>query len=118
MEYRDELESLGVNVTEGLDRVMDDMPLYEMMLGVFVDTVNENPISLEDFAGDDLEELINRVHMMKGMTGNLSLTPLFNSYVEILGLLRENRPKEGQAVMEKLVPVQLKIIECIEKNRT
>lgn len=118
MGYVEELESLGVNVTEGVDRVMGDNDLYEMMLGIFVDTVNETPISLKDFEGNDLEDLASRVHTMKGMTGNLSLTPLFDGYVEMLGLLRGGKPKEARVVMEKVLPIQQKIMECIEKNRT
>lgn len=118
MEYREELESLGVNVEEALERVMGDEPLYEMMLGIFVDTVNDDQISLEDFDGNNLEKLASQVHMMKGMTGNLSLTPIADGYVEVLGLLRDNKPKEAKAEMEKLLPIQEKIMECIEKHRT
>ncbi|MCM1135445.1 MAG: hypothetical protein NC400_07695 [Clostridium sp.] len=117
MAYRDELESLGVNVVEGVDRVMGDEPLYEMMLGMFIDTVNENHISLEDFDAGDTEDLARRVHVLKGMTGNLSLTPVFDGYVEILGLLRGGKPKEAKVIMEKLLPVQAKIIECIQRNQ-
>ena len=117
MRYRDELENLGVNVTEGIDRVVGDEELYEMMLGMFVDTVNENPVSLEEFDQSDTEELTKKVHILKGMTGNLSLTPLFDGYVEILGMLRGNRPKEAQEVMKKIMPVQAKIMECIVNHR-
>lgn len=117
MEYRNELESLGINVAEGIDRVMNDEDFYEMTLGIFVDTVNENRIALEDFAKDDLEDLIGQVHMMKGMTGNLSITPLYEGYMEVLGLLRGNKPKEAKAAMEKVLPVQEKIVECIAKHR-
>lgn len=116
MGYRDELESLGINVAEGIDRVMGDEELYVTMLGIFVDTVNENPISLENFTEDNVEDLANHVHMMKGMCGNLSITPLFDAYMEALGLLREKKPKEARAVMEKLLPVQEKIVECIKNH--
>ncbi len=117
MKGREELEKLGVNVAEGVDRVVGDEALYEMMLGMFIDTVNENRISLEDFDGDDMEGLISRVHILKGMTGNLSLAPLFDGYVEMLGMLRGGRAKEAKAVMEKILPVQAKIIECIQANQ-
>ena len=118
MEYRDELENLGLDVAEGIDRVMGDSDFYEMMLGIFVDTVNENKISLEEFSKGDLENLTERVHMMKGMTGNLSITPLFNAYREVLELLRSNKPEEAEKAMERLLPVQEKIVECIVSHRT
>lgn len=118
MEYRDELEKLGLNVTEGIDRVMGDEDFYEMMLGIFVDTVYENKILIEDFEKDNLEDLIGQVHMMKGMTGNLSIMPLYDGYMEVLGLLRDNRPKEAREALVKLLPIQQKIVECIEKHKT
>ena len=118
MEYRNELESLGVNVVEGIDRVMGDEPLYEMMLGMFVDTVKESQILLEDFDKSDREELARRVHVLKGMTGNLSLTVLYENYMKILELLRGDKPKEAKVIMEKVLPIQEKIVACIENNRT
>ena len=112
MTYREELESLGIDVVEGTDRVMGDADYYEMMLGIFVDTVKESGVSLKDFETNDIEELAGRVHMMKGMTGNLSITPLFEGYMKVLGLLRENKLAEARVEMEKVVPVQEKIVEC------
>lgn len=117
MKCKQELENLGVDVDEGLDRVMGDESLYEMMLGMFLDTINESPIEMGEFDSEDRDELIRKVHTLKGTTGNLSLTPLFDGYVEVLGLLRGNQPKEAKAAMEKLIPLQAKIVECIEQNQ-
>lgn len=117
MKGKEELEKLGVDVDEGLDRVMGDESLYEMMLGMFLDALNESPIELGEFDGADLEPLIRKVHALKGTTGNLSLTPLFNGYVEVLGFLRGNQPEEAKAAMEKIIPVQEKIVECIKQNQ-
>ena len=99
MNLMEQLKGLGVNVTEGMDRVMGDASLYEMMLGMFVDSVRDNPISAGDFDGADLDGLIKRVHTLKGMTGNLSLTPLFNGYNEALVLLRAGKPAEARAAL-------------------
>lgn len=118
MEYREELENLGVNVAEGVDRVMGDEPLYEMMLGMFSDTIKEARILFGDFEQADIEELTAQVHSLKGMTGNLSLTPLYDGYVEMLGLLREGKVREAGQVMERMMPVQEKITSCIERNRS
>ena len=116
MSLLEELKGLGVNVDEGLGRVMGDASLYEMMLGMFVDAIATTPISLEEFSGSDLEELIRKVHTLKGTTGNLSLTPLFDGYMEALGLLRGNQPAQARAVFERMLPVQDKIVDCIKRN--
>ncbi len=113
----EELKGLGVDVDEGLGRVMDDTSLYEMMLGMFLDSIRDNPVSAEDFDGSDLDTLIKRVHTLKGITGNLAITPLFEGYTESLGLLRNNQPKEAKTVFERMLPTQAEIIACITRYR-
>lgn len=115
MKSAESLKALGVNVEEGLDRVMGDEELYGMMLGMFIDMINDANIKLEDFDGSNLDDLIKNVHTLKGTTGNLSLTPLFEGYKETLGLLRDNKPKEAKAVYEKMLSVQSDIIDCIKQ---
>jgi len=117
MNMMDELRSMGMNVDEGLDRVMGASDLYEMMLGMFVDSVRDNPIHAGDFDENDLDELIKRVHTIKGVTGNLSLTPLYDGYNQALVLLRSGKPKEAKAEYEKLLPIQNEAVECIKRNR-
>ena len=116
MSLLEELKDLGVNVNEGLDRVMGDDSLYVMMLGMFVDAVATNRISLEEFSGSDLDGLTRKVHTLKGTTGNLSLTPLFNGYMKTLELLRGGKPAEAKAEFERMLPVQEKIVDCIKRN--
>lgn len=115
MKCAESLKALGVNVEEGLDRVMGDEEMYEMMLGMFIDMINDANIKLEDFDSSNLDDLIKNVHTLKGTTGNLSLTPLFEGYMETLGLLRDNKPKEAKAVYEKMLPVQSDILDCIRQ---
>jgi len=111
----EELKELGVDVDEGLGRVMGDSSLYEMMLGMFVDSVRDNPVEPADYDGAGLDELIKRVHMLKGVTGNLAITPLFNGYNRSLVLLREGKPAEAKTEFERLAPVQVKILDCIKR---
>ncbi|MCM1127662.1 MAG: hypothetical protein NC429_14480 [Lachnospiraceae bacterium] len=116
MSLLEELKDLGVNVEEGLERVMDDQELYEMTLGMFIDSAKDNPVSPEDFDGDDLEALIRRVHMLKGLTGNLGMTPLFTKYNQVLELLRNDQPEAAKAGFEGTLPIQSAIVECIKRH--
>ncbi len=117
MSLIEELKSLGADVNEALDRVMGDEDLYVMMLGMFLSSVAENPISPEDFDAGDLDSLIKRVHTLKGVTGNLGLTPLFNGYTESLGLLRAGDGKAAKEIYNKLAPVQTAVIDCIQRHQ-
>lgn len=116
MNFFEELKDLGVNVEEGLERVMDDEPLYEMMLGMYIDKVAGNPIAMEDFDADNFDTLIGKVHILKGITGNLAMTPLFAGYLQMLDLLRTSRPEEAAKVYERILPVQAAIIDCIKRH--
>lgn len=116
MSLTDELKDLGVNVNEGLDRVMGDSSLYEMMLGMFLSSVQENPVALEDFDGASLDEVIKRIHMLKGVTGNLALTPLFTAYNQALVLLRAGDAAQAKKEFAGMLPVQEKIIDCIKRH--
>lgn len=111
----EDLKSLGANVSEGLDRVMGAAALYEMMLGMFLTAVQDNPISPEDFDGGDLDGLIKRVHTLKGITGNLAITPLFLAYTEVLGYLRGDNPQTAKKQFEQMLPTQEKVIDCIKQ---
>lgn len=118
MDLLKELEGLGVNVQEGLDRVMGDEDLYKMMLDMFISTIETTPISLDDFDSSNLDELISRIHSLKGTTGNLSILPLFTRYTKTLTLLRENKPADAKKTYSKLLPDQEQIIDCIKRHKT
>lgn len=112
----EELKKLGLNADEGLERVMGDEALYEMMLGMFLDSVQDNPISPEEFEGEELEGLIKKAHMLKGVAGNLALTPLFKSYTETLEFLRAGQAKKARAEFERMLPLQEEILACIRRH--
>ena len=117
MALLEEMQSLGVNVKEGMDRVMNDQSLYEMMLGMFVDEVEKGVIAVEDFDKDDLDELTKRVHTLKGVAGNLSITPLFEGYMEALTLLRAGDAAKAKEVFAGILPTQEKVLDCIKRYR-
>lgn len=115
MEFMEELKQLGVDVQEGIERVVGDESLYEMMLGMFLDVVSSNPIQIEDFDGEVHEELIKRVHTIKGAAGNLSIVPLFRRYTEVLTLLRDGKVSEAKSTFVEVVPIQKSIVDCIRR---
>ncbi len=115
MELIAELETLGVNTTEALARFMNNSGLYVRMLGKFPAAVKDADV-LTHFQAKDYETAVATAHTLKGVTGNLSLTPLFKAYTDIVALLRANEPDKAEAILTEILPVQEKIIACIEKN--
>ena len=115
MDLITELEALGVNTKEALARFMNNSALYVRMLGKFPAAVKDADV-LKHFQEKDYAAAVSTAHTLKGVTGNLSLTPLFTAYTDIVALLRADEPDKAEAILNDVLPVQEKIIACIEKN--
>ncbi|MBD5134640.1 MAG: hypothetical protein HDT39_01555 [Lachnospiraceae bacterium] len=116
MSLFDELKNLGVNVDEGMGRLMGNASLYEKMLGKFAKMIRDSSVKSEDFDCEDCTELIEKTHAIKGASGNLSVTPVYAAYTEIVDLLRSNQPEQAKIVFDKNLSVQDDIIACIENH--
>lgn len=110
----EDLKALGVDVDGGLSRIGGNEALYKRLLNTFVKSVKGQGIS-PDFDTADYEDVKEKVHAVKGTSGNLSITPVFEAYSQIMELLRAEKPEEAKALLQKILPVQEEIISCIEK---
>lgn len=112
----DELKELGVNVDEGLEHVMGDSALYDAMLWMFINSVQDAAISPEDFDAEDLEGVIKKVLTLKSAAENLELTPLIPGYSNTLELLGRELAEQAREEYERLAPVQTQILDCIKAS--
>lgn len=110
----DELKSLGVDIDGGLKRINGNEKLYTRLLGSFRKTMEQQYIGV-DFDAADCTGAIEKTHAIKGTSGNLSITPLYEAYSEIVSLLRAEKPEEAREVLKKILPVQEQILQCIDK---
>ncbi len=115
MSMIDELQTLGVNTEEGLGRFMNKASLYERMLGKLPKAVADSE-TLPCFENGDLQAAEVNAHTLKGVMGNLSVTPLYEGYSEVVRLLREGDPIGARTELERILPIQEKIIACILAN--
>ncbi len=115
MDVLEELKTLGVNVEEGLKRLNNNEKLYRRLLGSFVKAISVNYVGV-DFDSADCQSAIEKTHTIKGTAGNLSITPIYEAYSQIVDLLRTGKPEEAREELEKILPVQESIIQCIEKH--
>lgn len=116
MSLFDELKALGVDVDGGLKRINGNEKLYTKLLGSFTKSIDTYHVDT-GFDGNDYNDIIEKTHAIKGVSGNLSITPVYESYTKIVDLLRAGKPEEARAVLEAILPVQEKIVECIEKYK-
>ena len=105
----EELRNLGVDVDKILGTLNGKQALYERLIFKFYDLVKKSNIT-----EDNLEEIYERVHALKGAAGNLGITPLFHEYVKILAFIREDKMDEVPNAIKEMLPVQETILKCIE----
>ena len=114
MSFFDELRTLGVDIDGGLKRLNGNQSFYERMLRSVPKMLEKDPVDPE-FPADDYGDIIEKTHAIKGATGNLSLTPLYEAYTQIVDLLREGKPEEARKILKDILPVQEQILNTINQ---
>lgn len=114
MSLSDDMRNLGANVDDALSRFMGNEALYLRMLAKLPKAIEESEV-MPCFEEGDKEGALAKAHTLKGVTGNLSVTPLFDAYSEIVSLLRSDNVEEAKAKLEAILPKQAEIIETIKK---
>lgn len=114
MELFEELKKLGVDVDDALKRLSGKEDLYKRLLGLYVKTIEEQYVS-PDFSAADYQQEIAKAHSIKGTSGNISVTPMYQAYSKIVELLRADDPEGARTVLQDILPLQNEIVACIRK---
>ncbi len=115
MNTADQLKEFGINVTEALERFMGNEKLYLMTLKKFPASVETHEVREKIISGDQSAAIAN-AHTLKGVTGNLSMTPLYEAYVEIVQLLKNEDNEKALARLDGILPLQEKMINFINSE--
>ena len=106
----DSLRDFGANVEEGLERCMgmEDFYLEMIELGISDERFEALGKKLSD---QNLDEAFESVHALKGVIGNLALTPLYETICEITEHLRKKDEIDYMPLYDKLIEQRKQIIE-------
>ncbi len=98
----DSLREFGANVDEGLERCMGMEEFYiEMIqLGIADERFDKLGPLLRD---NKLDEAFEEVHALKGVIGNLALTPLYDTINKITEHLRAKENIDYMPLYEELI---------------
>ena len=92
--YSQEEMARYVDMEAGLARLRGNQKLYNRMLKLFL-AATEFPAFEENLAQGDLAKAADVAHAIKGITGNLSLTLLFELSTRLMHELREGKCDEA-----------------------
>ena len=98
----EKLKSFGADTEQGLARCMKNEALYLRLVSTVPGEVNFTSLqaSLE---AKDLESAFEAAHALKGVLGNLSLTPMYDTSVEITEHLRSRTDMDYGPLLEKFL---------------
>lgn len=96
------LRQWGANVEEGLARCINNEDFY-LKLVAMAAADNQLGNLAEALSAKDLDCAFGLAHALKGMYGNLSLTPVFAPINEMTELLRARTDTDYSALIEEAV---------------
>ena len=97
----EKLKSLGCNVEEGLARCMNNEAFYLGLVSKFLGSTDLSKLH-DALEANDLDTAFKEAHSLKGVAGNLSLTPLYETLVEMVELLRGKTVTDYAPLFAKL----------------
>jgi HPt (histidine-containing phosphotransfer) domain-containing protein len=95
------LKQGGIDYEEGLGRFMNNHMLYEKFLLKFPADENYEK-AVKAMADKDYKALLAYTHALKGVSGNLSIMPLFASCTEIVAAIRAEEFDKCEQIFEKI----------------
>lgn len=118
--FRRQLEESGADVEATLKRFMGNDAIYQKFLGKFPADPNYANLGVHLEAGA-FEEAYKCAHALKGVVGNLGLTPIFNHVSALVEELRNKSDEEVDAaragqLWQEIREVYEKFIVIIREN--
>lgn len=100
-----------IDLDGGLARVGGNAKLYSRLLGMFLKS-KEIDVFEEAIAENDIPKAADAAHAIKGVSGNLSLTVLFETSMQLMNQLRNGQ--KDDALIEIYREAVLKTREAVE----
>lgn len=98
----EKLREFGADVDEGLGRCMNNEAFYLRLVGMTAADGNFDRLR-DSLAANDLDAAFEAAHALKGVLGNLSLSPLFRPASELTELLRRKTPGDYDALLAEIL---------------
>ena len=98
----EKLKDFGADTQEGLGRCYGNEALYLRLVNMIPGEANFDKLK-NALDHHDLDSAFEAAHALKGVLGNLSLTPMFEQCSEITELLRARTDMDYTPLLEKLL---------------
>ncbi len=106
----EKLKEFGANTEEGLARCYGSEALYIKLVNMIPKEGSFDALE-QAVANQDLDKAFEAAHALKGVLGNLSLTPMYEKCSELTELLRAKKSVDYTPLVEELLNMRKKL--CI-----
>ena len=106
----EKLKAFGADVDEGLTRCLNNEDFYLRLVAKALADGNFDGLKKAVDAGD-FGAAFEAAHALKGVLGNLSITPLYDMASNITELLRANESADYQALTGELLKKREQLTE-------
>lgn len=96
------LRQNGVNTNEGLARLMNNEAFYLRLVNMALDDAGFGKLA-DAIERDDKKAAFEAAHALKGVLGNLSLTPLYEKTSEMTELLRAGKDADYALLLQQIL---------------
>ena len=104
----EKLKEIGVDTEMGLTRCMNNEAFYFRLIGMCAGDANFAKLQ-DAVASNDLDAAFEASHALKGVLGNLALTPLFTPASEMCELLRSRTEMDYGPLLEQLMQAKAQL---------
>lgn len=106
------LNNFGVNTKEGLTRCMNNEKFYFKMLkmGLASDQFEKLGMAIES---GKIDEAFEAAHALKGVLGNLALTPIYTPLAEMTELLRAGKSADYVEMYKPILELRNKLLALV-----
>ena len=102
------LAQAGANINEGVERCMGNEEFYLKMVNLSLQDANFEKLR-SAIDGGDMDGAFEAAHALKGIYGNLSLTPLYHPIQEMTELLRARTDTDYTALRNEILAQKKKL---------
>ena len=103
----EELKALGADVETGLSRCVGNEALYLKLVGMGLGDTKFEELESAVKAGN-LDKAFELCHALKGVIGNLALTPLYEALSDLTEKLRAREEADYQAMYSNIIEIRSK----------
>ena len=108
------LKEYGADPEQGLKRCMGKEDFYFKLINMALKDANFAKLE-EAFNAADYKACFEAAHAIKGVVGNLSLTPLYNAASDLTELLRPQEPCDCEAQVKAVLDGLAELKKLVEE---